>query len=59
MPKEELSKIFKELLEEWEIAEEIVINDRDTSIEYDEYEELEKRKNEYMKRFDDALSKRI
>jgi hypothetical protein len=55
MSKKELLKIFMELLDEWESAEDIVINDRDTSIECDEYEELEKRKKEYIKRFNKAL----
>lgn len=50
--KEELLKIFLEVLEEWEDAEEVIINDRG---DVSEYEELEERKNKYIRRFNDAL----
>lgn len=52
--KEELLKIFLEVLEEWEDAEEVIINDRGY---ISEYEELEIRKNKYIERFSNELEK--
>jgi hypothetical protein len=51
--KDELLKIFLEVLEEWEDAEEVIINDRGN---VSEYVELEERKQEYIERFKKELN---
>lgn len=54
MDKNKLLEIFNEVLENWYDAEDVVINDRSISLE-DEYEKLEKKKQEYIKKFLVAL----
>lgn len=39
---DEIKKLFEELIERWELAEETVINDRGTLEDYDLLEEEEK-----------------
>ena len=54
--KTEILNLFMELLEEWEIAEEVVINDRGS---IDDYDILDIRKKEYIKKINELLSKII
>jgi hypothetical protein len=52
MNKNNLLKIFEELLEEWEKSESTVIHDRG---DLDDYDQLEKNKEEFRKNFLEAL----
>ncbi len=54
MDNNKLLEIFNEVLENWYQAEDVVINDRSISLE-DEYEKLDRKKQEYKKRFLEAL----
>ena len=54
--KTEILNLFMELLEEWEIAEEVVINDRGS---IDDYDILDIRKKEYINKINELLSKII
>lgn len=55
MDKNKISEVFNELLEEWYWAEDIAIHDRSINME-NEYEDLEKKKQEYKRRFFEALN---
>jgi hypothetical protein len=55
--KEKLLEIFHELLNEWEESETVAINEFGSSIETDPYERLEKKKQDYIKKFNEALEK--
>lgn len=52
--KAEIFNLFKEVLEKWINAEEIVINDRG---DISDYEELENDEREYLNRINELLSK--
>ena len=52
--KNEILNLFMELLKEWEIAEEVVINDRGS---IDDYDILDIRKKEYINKINELLSK--
>lgn len=52
--KGDILNLFLELLEEWEDAEEVVIDDRGC---LDDYDELEIRKEEYLNRINELLDK--
>lgn len=52
--KDEILNLFMEILEEWEIAEDVVINE---SGELDNYEELSRRKDEYIKKINELIKK--
>lgn len=52
--KREILKLFMELLEDWETAEEVVINDRGN---IDDYDKLEIRKKEYINKINELLRK--
>ena len=54
--KNEILNLFMELLKEWEIAEEVVINDRGS---IDDYDILDIRKKEYINKINELLSKII
>ena len=54
--KNEILNLFMELLKEWEIAEEVVINDRGS---IDDYNILDIRKKEYINKINELLSKII
>ena len=54
--KNEILNLFMELLKEWEIAEEVVINDRGN---IDDYDILDIRKKEYINKINELLSKII
>lgn len=55
MDKNKLLEIFNEVLENWATAEDVVINDRSLSYEED-LEELDRKKQEYRKRFIETLN---
>lgn len=52
--KKRLLEIFEDLIQEWERAEEVVINDRSINPDKD-YNYLEKKKEEYNRKFLEAL----
>ena len=54
--KNEILNLFMELLKEWEIAEDVVINDRGS---IDDYDILDIRKKEYINKINELLSKII
>lgn len=52
--KEDILNLFLELLEEWEDAEEVIIDDRGSLNDYDE---LKRKKEEYLNKINKLLDK--